>query len=157
MPTIEKSVDVDVPVDIAYDQWTQFEEFPEFMDGVTSVRQLDDTRLQWDAEIGGKSVSWEAKITEQIPHQRVAWTSVEGKDNAGVVTFHRISDDSCRVMVQLDWTTEGMMESVGSLLGADDRKVEGDLDRFKALVEKRGSATGAWHGEIDAPETSSAA
>lgn len=153
MPTIEKSIDIDVPVVVAYDQWTQFEEFPQFMEGVKDVRQLDDSRLRWEAEVGGKEASWEAQITEQKPYQRIAWKSVEGKDNAGVVTFHRLDEDSCRVHVQLEWESDGLMEGLAGFLGADDRRVEGDLERFKELVESRGATAGGWHGEIhqDAP------
>ncbi len=154
MPTIEKSVEVDVPVDVAYDQWTQFEEFPQFMDGVKGVRQLDDSRLRWTAEIGGQEASWEALITEQVPHRRIAWQAVDGKENAGLVTFDPVDDRSCRVTVQLGWESEGLLESVAGFLGADDRRVEDDLGRFKELVESRGAASGAWHGEIHEGEVS---
>jgi uncharacterized membrane protein len=146
--TIEQSVEVDVPIRQAYNQWTQFEEFPEFMDGVERVEQLDDRRLRWVASFGGETHEWEAEITEQKPEERVAWRNVDGKENAGVVTFHKIDDGTTRVMVQLDWAPEGVKEKLGSALGADDRRVEGDLQRFKEFIESRGSETGAWRGEV---------
>jgi uncharacterized membrane protein len=148
MATIEKSIEVEVPVRIAYNQWTQFEEFPRFMDGVREVRQLDDRRLRWRAEIGGTQEEWEADITEQVPDQRIAWRARSGKRNAGVVTFHRISDGSTRIMLQLDYEPEGVVENVGDALGVASRRVQGDLDRFKAFIESRGRETGAWRGEV---------
>ena len=148
MSTVEQSIDIAVPVRVAYDQWTQFESFPQFMDGIEEVRQLDDTHLHWRANIGGHDVEWNAVITEQIPEERVAWRSTDGTPNAGVVTFHRLGDESSRVMVQIEHETEGVMERVGSALGADTRKVKNSLEQFKDLVEKRG-ATGAWRGEVD--------
>lgn len=151
MPSIERSIDIDVPVEVVYHKWTQFEEFPRFMAGVQYVRQLDDDRLQWVAEIAGQEASWEARITEQRPHERIAWTSTDGKPNGGVVTFHRLSDTSSRVMVQIEWEAEGLMETVGGYLGADDRRVAGDLDRFKELIEREGDSAG-WDGEIEAGE-----
>jgi uncharacterized membrane protein len=148
MPIIEKSVDVNVPVTTAYNQWTQFEEFPNFMDGVKEVRQVDDTHLRWCATVGGKELEWDAEITEQEPDQRIAWTSRGGEYNAGVVTFHRISDDAARVMLQLDYEPEGVVEKVGSAIGALDRRVDGDLKRFKEFIESRGAETGAWRGTV---------
>ena len=148
MSTIEKSVDVEVPVRTAYNQWTQFEEFPKFMDGVESVEQLDDRRLRWRAEIGGKNVEWEAVIAEQTPDKRIAWRTHSGAKNAGVVTFHRLSDVSCRVMLQLDYEPEGAVENLGDWLGVMSRKVEGDLDRFKKFIESRGAETGGYRGTI---------
>jgi uncharacterized membrane protein len=149
MPTIEQSVEVNVPVSTAYNQWTQFEEFPQFMDGVKEVRQLDDTHLHWVAEIGGHEEEWDAEITEQKPDERVAWKATSGKQNAGVVTFHRIDDQTSKIMLQLDWEAEGMVEKVGSAMGKDDRQVKADLERFKELIESRGAASGAWRGEVD--------
>jgi uncharacterized membrane protein len=146
---VEQSIEVDVPVRTAYDQWTQFEEFPEFMEGVESVQQLDDTHLLWTAEINGKRHEWKAEITEQIPDERVAWKAVDGKHNAGVVTFHRLADDRTKLMVQLDFEPEGVMEKLGSAIGSDDRQVKGDLERFKEFVESRGAETGAWRGEVE--------
>src|SRR3712207_3302222 len=112
MPTIEKSVEVNVPLTTAYNQWTQFEEFPQFMDGIDEVRQLDDTHLHWVASFGGNRHEWDAEITEQRPDERVAWRSTEGKGNAGVVTFHRIDEGTTRVMVQMDWESEGVVEAL---------------------------------------------
>ena len=150
---IEQSIEVGVPVRVAYDQWTQFEEFPEFMEGVESVQQIDDTHLLWTAEINGQREEWKAEITEQIPDERIAWKAVDGKNNAGVVTFHRLGDDSSKVMVQLDFEPEGVMQKVGTALGSDDRQVKGDLERFKEFVEKRGAETGAWRGEVKGGST----
>ena len=149
MPTIEKHIDVDVPVTVAYNQWTQFEEFPRFMDGVKSVKQLDEKRLHWVASIAGKDEEWDAEITEQTPDQRVAWTNTTGARNAGVVTFHTLDDNKTRVMLQMDYEPEGLVESIGDKLGFVTRRVEGDLERFKAFIEDRGRETGAWRGEID--------
>ena len=149
MPSIEQSVEVNVPVSTAYDQWTQFEEFPQFMDGVKEVRQLDDTHLHWVAEIGGHTEEWDAEITEQKPDERIAWKATSGKANAGVVTFHRIDDARSKIMLQLDWEAEGMVEKLGSAVGEDNRKVKSDLERFKELIESRGTASGAWRGEVE--------
>jgi uncharacterized membrane protein len=152
MSTVEQSIDIEVPVRVAYDQWTQFESFPEFMDGVEEVRQLDATHLYWRAKVSGREVEWDAVITEQVPDERVAWKATDGKANAGVVTFHRISDESSRVMVQIEHESEGVMEKVGSALGADKREVKNSLERFKELVERRRGATGAWRGEVEGGE-----
>ena len=149
MQTIEQSVEVNVPVSTAYNQWTQFEEFPRFMEGVESVTQLDDTHLRWVAEIAGKRHEWEAEISEQRPDERVAWRSIDGKTNAGVVTFHRIDDATTRIMLQMDWEPEGAVERAGAAAGADERRVKGDLERFKELIESRGQETGAWRGEVE--------
>jgi uncharacterized membrane protein len=149
MSTTEQSVEVEVPVRTAYDQWTQFEEFPRFMEGVESVRQLDDTHLHWKAEIAGATREWDAEITEQRPDERVAWKSLSGTTNAGVVTFHRIADDRTRIMLQLDVDPEGMVETVGDKLGFVSRRAEGDLQRFKEFIEARGSESGAWRGTVD--------
>jgi uncharacterized membrane protein len=151
MSTVEKSVDVNVPIRTAYDQWTQFEEFPRFMEGVKSVTQTDDTHVRWVAEIGGVEKSWDAEITEQHPDERVAWTSTTGARNAGVVTFHRLDDTTTRVMLQLDVDPEGFVENVGDALGFLDRRVQGDLERFKEFIESRGTETGAWRGEVESP------
>jgi uncharacterized membrane protein len=148
MATIEQSIDVEVPVETAYNQWTQFEEFPRFMEGVEEVRQLDDTRLHWVAELGGSRHEWDAVITEQHPDERVAWRNTDGKENAGVVTFHRLDDDRSRVMVQMDFVPEGIKEKLGTALGAPDRRVHGDLERFKELIESRGGESGSWRGEV---------
>ena len=149
MASIIESIDVDVPVRTAYDQWTQFESFPSFMEGVESVTQKDDTHLHWVATIAGKREQWDAEITEQEPDMRVAWTSTTGAKNAGVVTFHHIAEGTSRVTLQMDWEPDGMVEAVGEKLGFDSRKVKGDLERFKAFIEKRGDPTGAWHGTVE--------
>ena len=147
--TIEQSIDLDVPVRAAYDQWTRFEEFPQFMKGVEEIRQLDDRHLHWVAELGGTRHEWDAEITEQQPDERVAWRNTDGKDNAGVVTFHKLSDTSSRVMVQLDFVPEGIKEKVGAAINAPDRQVKGDLERFKELVESQGAPReGSWRGEV---------
>jgi len=132
----------------AYNQWTQFEEFPHFMDGVHEVRQLDDRRLHWRAEISGHEKEWDAEITEQIPDERVAWHATSGAPNAGVVTFHHLSVDTTRVMLQIEYETEGMMESIGDAVGIARRRMEGDLERFRDFIEQRQQETGAWRGEI---------
>ena len=144
-----ESIDVRVPVRAAYNQWTQFEDFPQFMENVESVTQIDDTHLRWVAEVGGQEHEWTAEITEQRPDERVAWKAVEGHGNSGVVTFHRLGETETRVTVQIEHETEGMMESLGSALGADSRRVQGDLERFKDLVEGRGVESGAWRGEVE--------
>ena len=151
MSTVEKSVDVNVPVSTAYNQWTQFEEFPRFMEGVKSVTQTDDTHLHWVAEIGGKEKEWDAEISEQTPDQRIAWHSTSGAQNAGVVTFHRLDDNTTRVTLQMDVDPEGIVENVGDFLGVLDGRVEGDMERFKEFIESRGAETGAWRGEVETP------
>ena len=148
MATIEKSVEVDVPVSVAYNQWTQFEEFPQFMEGVKSVRQIDDTHLQWTAELGGQEHSWEAEISQQEQDRLISWRAVDGKYNSGKVTFEPIGADRTRINVEMTYDAEGMKEALGSALGFDSRRVEGDLERFKEFVEQRQTATGAWRGEV---------
>jgi uncharacterized membrane protein len=148
MSQIIESVDVDVPVRKAYDQWTQFETFPKFMEGVERVEQLDDTTVRWTAEIAGQKRTWKAKITEQAPDQRIAWTSTEGANNAGVVTFHRLDDNKTRVTLQLDVDPEGPVENIGDALGFVQRRAKGDMERFKEFIESRGSETGAWRGTV---------
>ncbi|HYY43889.1 MAG TPA: SRPBCC family protein [Actinomycetota bacterium] len=151
MSTIEESIDVNVPVSTAYNQWTQFEEFPSFMEGVNEVRQLNDTHLEWRAQIGGKERSWRAEITEQKPDLRIAWRSTEGASNAGVVTFHRLNDTTTRIMLQLEYEPDDAVEKAGDFLGATRRRAKGDLERFKEFIEARGHETGAWRGEVDSP------
>jgi uncharacterized membrane protein len=152
MSRIEASIEVDVPVSTAYNQWTQFEEFPRFMDGVESVTQVDDTHVRWVASVGGSSHEWMAEISEQRPDERVAWHATDGKANAGVVTFHRLDEGRTKVMVQMDYEPEGLKESLGSALGSDERRVKSDLDRFKELVESRGAESGAWRGQVERGE-----
>ena len=152
MSQILESIDVDVPVRTAYDQWTQFESFPEFMEGIERVQQLTDTTLEWTASIAGVDRSWTAEITEQTPDQRIAWKAVDGAENAGVVTFHRLDDRKSRVTLQLDVEPEGVVESVGDALGFVQRRAKGDLERFKAFIEDHAVPTGAWRGEVDQPD-----
>jgi uncharacterized membrane protein len=154
MSTIEQSIEVEVPVRTAYNQWTQFEDFPRFMEGVESVRQLDDTHLEWTAEIAGVRRQWTAEVTEQLPDERVAWRATSGTDNAGVVTFHRLAEDRTKVMLQLDVEPEGVVEQAGDKLGFVKRRAAGDLERFKEFIEHRGTETGAWRGEVRAPQGS---
>jgi uncharacterized membrane protein len=148
MSTIEKSIEVDVPVRTAYNQWTQFEDFPKFMEGVQEVKQLDDTHLHWKAQIAGKEKQWNAVITEQRPDERIAWKSTDGARNAGVVTFHRLSDQKSKVMLQMDYEPEGAVESVGDAVGAVSMRIAADLERFKSFIESRGRETGAWRGDV---------
>ncbi len=149
MAKIEHSLDIEVPVREAYNQWTQFAEFPRFMDGVESVTQLDDTHLHWVANVAGKRKEWDAKITEQTPDQRIAWTSTTGAQNAGAVDFHRLDDGRTRVTLTMDVEPEGIVENVGNALGVPSGQVKGDLEKFKEFIESRGSATGAWRGEVE--------
>jgi uncharacterized membrane protein len=149
MASITRSIDVDVPVRVAYDQWTQFETFPEFMEGVDQVRQLDDTHLHWVADVAGNKQEWDAEITQQEPDMRVAWTSTSGARNAGVVTFHRLEETRTRVTLQMDWEPDGIVQKGGDTLGFDDRRVQGDLDRFTSFIEERGTASGAWGGTVE--------
>ena len=137
---IEKSIEVNVPVRTAYNQWTQFEEFPHFMEGVVEVRQVDDKR--------GVEKAWDAEITQQIPDARIAWHSVSGATNAGVVTFHRLRDDRTKIMLQMEYDPEGFVENTGDLLGVASLRVKGDLERFKEFIESRGRETGGWRGEV---------
>ncbi|MEV7967088.1 SRPBCC family protein [Sphaerisporangium sp. NPDC088356] len=151
MSTIEHSVDVAVPVRTAYNQWTQFESFPEFMEGVESVKQLDDTRLAWSVQVAGVHREFEAEITEQRPDERVAWRSLEEPRQGGVVTFHRITDDTTRVMLQMEFDPEGIVETVGDKLQLVRMRVHGDLERFKKFIESKGYETGGWRGEVPSP------
>jgi uncharacterized membrane protein len=148
MSTILEAIDVSVPVRTAYDQWTQFESFPMFMESIQKVEQLDDTMVRWTAEIAGQKRTWKAKITEQLPDRRIAWTSTEGARNAGVVTFHRLDDNKTRVTLQLDVDPEGPVDNLGDALGFVQRQAKGDLERFKEFIEARGSETGAWRGTV---------
>ena len=149
MASVTEQIDVAVPVRTAYNPWTQFEEFPQFMDGVEEIRQRDDKHLHWKARVGGRLKEWDAEIVEQRPDERVAWRAVDGQDNAGVVTFHKLGDGECRVTVQIDAEPDGVVEKVGDVAGVLDRRVRGDLQRFKEFIEARGGETGAWRGEVD--------
>ncbi len=148
MASVTKSIDVHVPISTVYNQWTQFETFPEFMGGVDQVTQLDDRRLHWKVTVGGQTREFDAEVTEQNPEERVAWKSTDGETHAGVVTFHKLAEDETRVTVQLDWQPEGIVEKAGAAVGFDDHQVSGDLDRFKTFIEERGRETGAWRGEV---------
>lgn len=149
MANFEHSIDVNVPVRTAYNQWTQFETFPYFMEGVESVEQITDTKLHWRAEIANNEQEWDAEITEQTPDQRIAWKSTTGATNAGVVSFHRIDDNTTRVMLQIEYEPEGFIENIGSVLGIVKSRMAGDLARFKEFIESRGEATGAWRGKVE--------
>ena len=149
MSTIEQSVEVEVPVRTAYNQWTQFEEFPRFMEGVEEVKQIDDVTLHWKANIAGQVREWDAKITEQTPDQRIAWTDIGGATNAGVVTFHRLDDNRCKVMLQIEYDPDGIVEKAGDIVGIVKARVKGDIERFKKFIESRGQETGAWRGEVE--------
>lgn len=148
MASVTKTIEVNVPVRTAYNQWTQFESFPQFMEGVEEVRQLDDQHLHWRARVGSKEQEWDAEITEQVPDTRVAWHSTSGDMNAGVVDFHYLDGDKTQVSLRLDYEPQGALENIGSALGFLDRRVQGDLDRFKEFIEGRGSETGGWRGTI---------
>jgi uncharacterized membrane protein len=148
LSTATESVEVDVPVSTAYNQWTQFEDFPKFMAGVLDVRQLDDRHLHWRARIAGKEEQWDAEITEQVPDRLIAWRSTSGLRNEGRVTFERLSDARTRVELRLDYEPRGMVEKVGDALGAVSMRASGNLQRFKTFLEQRGSETGAWRGSI---------
>ena len=153
METIRESIEVNVPSSTAYNQWTQFEEFPQFMEGVESLKQTDDTHLYWVAEIGGKRREWQAEIVEQRPDQRIAWRALDGNGPNGVVEFEPIGADKTLVAVEIAYEPEGMTEQLGAKVGIDSRQVKGDLKRFKELIELRGVETGAWRGEVEAGQT----
>ncbi len=148
MTQIIEAIDVDVPVDIAYDQWTQFETFPEFLTSVESIDQIDDTHNHWKVRIGGVEREFDTVITEQHPDERVAWRSTDGTTSTGVVSFHKLSDTTSRVAVQIDWAPEGVVEKVGGLLGFDERSVKKDLEHFKTYIERTGRPDGAWRGTV---------
>jgi uncharacterized membrane protein len=149
MSRITEEIEVDVPVGVAYDQWTQFESFPRFMDGVDRVVQLDDKTLEWTATVAGKTKHWRAEITEQQPDELIAWRSLEGAQNDGAVHFETVGAGRTRIMLQLDVEPEGMVEKAGDALGVVERRVRGDLERFREFVEARGQATGTWRGSVD--------
>lgn len=146
--SVEESIKVGVPVNVAYNQWTQFEDFPKFMDSVHEIRQLDDKRLHWRADVAGMTKEWDAEITEQIPDERIAWRSTSGAPNSGVVTFHKIADSTTKIMLQMEYQPEGAVEQVGDVLGAVRMEAKGNLKRFKEFIEGRGKETGAWRGSV---------
>lgn len=151
MASVTESIDVDVPVTTAYNQWTQFESFPHFMGGVEHITQLDDTHTHWKTKIGGVEREFDAEIIEQHPDERVAWKSTDGTTHAGVVTFHRLSDNQTRVTVQVEWQPEGLAEKAGSVIGVDDRQVKADLEKFKHYIEERGVEQDGWRGDVQRP------
>jgi uncharacterized membrane protein len=148
--TVDEAIEIDVPVSTAYNQWTQFEDFPLFMEGIDHVQQLDDTRLHWVATVGGRTAEWDAKILEQHPDRQISWISEDGKKTRGTVTFEPLGDSRTRVQLSMSYQAEGSVEKVGSAAGLDARRIRGDLERFKELIESRGTETGAWRGKISA-------
>jgi len=153
--TIDESIEVDVPVSTSYNQWTQFEEFPLFMEGVDDVQQRDDTRLHWVATIGGHTVEWDAKILEQHPDKQISWISEDGKKTRGTVSFEPVGEGKTLIRLSMSYQAEGALEQIGSAAGLDAKRVRGDLKRFKDLIESRGTESGEWRGEIDAGKTES--
>ena len=151
MPNAIETIDVSVPVSVAYNQWTQFESFPNFLDEVESITQVNDTHTIWKVKVGSVEREFEALITEQHPDERVAWTSTGGQvDHAGVVTFHKLSDTESRVTVQLDWEPTGLLEKLGSAVGVGGHAVKKDLKNFKEYIESEGHPDGAWRGDVEA-------
>ena len=149
MASVQESVDVDVPIRVAYDQWTQFESFPQFMSGVERITQLDEKHTHWVTDIDGVKREFDAEVTEQHPDERVAWRSIDGETvHAGVVTFHKLTDTSTRVTVQIDWEPTGVVEKAGAVVGADNFAVKRDLENFKKFIEKAPQETGAWRGDV---------
>jgi uncharacterized membrane protein len=148
MSTVTESVDVEVPVTTAYNQWTQFESFPQFMGGVEEVRQLDDTHTHWVTQMGGVTREFDATITEQHPDERVAWKTENGPKQAGVVTFHKLDDNHTRVTAQMDFEPEGIAEKAADKVGMIEGRVKGDMERFKQFIEGQGRETGAWRGDV---------
>jgi len=152
MHTIEEAIEIAAPVRTVYDQWTQFEEFPQFMEGIEEVRQLDDRRLHWVAEIAGRRHEWDAEIVEQVPDERIAWRSTSGIPNHGTVRFEKLPENRTRVHVAFSFEPQGALEKIGDALGVGAARVKGDLKRFKEFIEAHGTATGAWRGEIHGGE-----
>jgi uncharacterized membrane protein len=148
METVKETIQVDVPVSTAYNQWTQFQEFPKFMDGVESVEQIDDTHLRWAAEVGGERREWQAEIVEQVPDEKIAWLAVDANGPNGIVAFESLGEDKTLVTVEMSYEAEGLKETLGAKIGMDARQVQEDLERFKQLVEALGEETGAWRGEV---------
>jgi uncharacterized membrane protein len=152
MERIQKTFEIDCPVRTVYNQWTQFEDFPRFMEGVKEVRQLDDTHLHWRASIAGKEKEWDAEITEQVPDQRIAWRSTSGAANAGTVRFEPMNKGRTRVSLSMEYEPEGFVEKAADAVGIVSHKVEDAVEKFKELVEKRGAETGGWRGEVHGGE-----
>lgn len=156
MNTVSSDIDIDLPIRTVYNQWTQFEDFPAFMGGVEEVKQVDETTLNWRVTVAGVERDFLAKITEQVPDERVAWNSISGPSHAGVVTFHRLDENKTRVRLQFDWEPEGLVEKAGALLQLDDAQVAKDLKEFARLLESNGFESGAWRGSVDRPSDGSA-
>lgn len=152
MNSVEESIRIERPVKVVYDQWTQFEDFPHFMEGVKEVRQIDDSHLHWEVEMGGFIKTWEAEIIEQVPDQFIAWQSTEGPRSTGRVTFEPLADDATMVTLRMAYAPEGVVENLGALLGLVSLRIARDLQCFKDFIEARGTPPKAWRGEIHAPE-----
>jgi uncharacterized membrane protein len=150
METLEESIEVEAPVTVTYNQWTQFEDFPRFMEGVESVTQLDDKRIHWVAEVAGKRKEWDAEITRQVPDREIDWVGLGDPDNRGRVVFEAVDGDTSKVTMMLDYDPEGIVEELGDALGLVKRRVRGDMERFKEFIEARGKETGGWRGQIGA-------
>jgi ribosome-associated toxin RatA of RatAB toxin-antitoxin module len=157
MATVQESIDVNVPIGQAYNQWTQFEDFPRFMSGVDAVRQLDDTTVHFETSIAGVKREYDAQITVQEPDQRVTWESLNEPRNAGTVWFESLGPDETKVNVELTWEPESAMEKIGAAVGLDSRQVASDLKKFKEFIESRGSETGAWRESVNDGEVESQA
>ncbi len=152
MASVQESIEVDVPVSTAYNQWTQFETFPHFMTGIESVEQIDETSLQFRTHVAGVRREYVAQITDQTPDRKIAWVSTDKPRNAGTVTFEALGDERARVSVELEWEPEGLVEKAGSAIGADSRQVTADLGRFKEFIESRGIETGEWRSSVERGE-----
>ncbi len=148
MERIEKTFEVDCPVGTVYNQWTQFEAFPRFMEGVDEVRQLDDTHLHWKAKVAGKEKEWDSEIVEQVPDKVIAWRSTSGAPNAGTVRFEPLNKERTRIKLTMEYEPKGFVENVGDSLGLVSGRVENAVERFKDLLEKRRAETGGWRGEV---------
>jgi uncharacterized membrane protein len=155
MQTVEKTIEVDAPISTVYNQWTQFEEFPRFMEGVREVRQISDTRLHWRAEIAGKEKEWDAEIFEQVPDRVIAWRSTSGEENAGAVHFEPLPGGGTRIRLAISYDPKGVVEKLGDALGVLSLRVQGDLNRFKEFLEARGTETGGWRGKVEGGEVRS--
>jgi uncharacterized membrane protein len=148
MSIVRDTIDVNVPIHTAYNQWTQFETFPEFMSGVEEVRQIDDKHLHWKVKVAGVEREWDATITQQEPDQVIAWEAGGDTDNSGTVTFERLAEDSTRIHAAIGYETESLKEKIGDALDLPERQLKKDLSRFKEYIESRGQETGAWRGEV---------
>ncbi|SDB82684.1 Polyketide cyclase / dehydrase and lipid transport [Raineyella antarctica] len=151
MNTVSSDIDVDAPVSTVYNQWMRFEEFPALMAGVEEVTRLSDRTQHWRVKVGGVEREFDAEITEQLPDERIAWRTVDGPTQAGVVTFHRLAGDTTRVRQQVDWEPEGAVEKAGAALQVDDAQVSRSLHDFERLIESNGFESGAWRGRINRP------